>query len=76
MLTPKLQRLTTTWPPLSEIVYVPHSEREYQSAVDMLDNLIDEVGEDETHPLASLMEVLGALIETYEDARVPEITEL
>jgi len=26
----------------------------------------DEVGEDETHPLASMMEILGVLIENYE----------
>ena len=39
----------------------------------MLDELIDEVGEDETHPLASLMEILGVLIEHYEEAYVPEL---
>jgi HTH-type transcriptional regulator/antitoxin HigA len=39
-----------------------------------LDRLIDEVGEDEKHPLASLMEVLGVLIERYEDENVPELT--
>ena len=35
----------------------------------------DEVGENESHPIASLMEVLGVLIEKYEDEHVPEITE-
>ena len=39
----------------------------------MLDRLVDEVGENENHPLASLMEVLGVLIETYEDDRVAEL---
>ena len=39
-----------------------------------LDRLIDEVGEDETHPLASLMELVGVLIERYEDEHVPEFT--
>ena len=39
----------------------------------MLDKLIDEVGEDETHPLASLMDILSALIENYENADVPEL---
>ena len=29
----------------------------------LFDRLIDEVGEDEAHPLASLMEVIGVLIE-------------
>lgn len=30
------------------------------------------VGEDEDHPHAGLMEILGALIESYEDRHVPE----
>ncbi len=41
--------------------------------VAMLDKLTDEVSEDETHPLASLMDVLSALIENYENANVPEL---
>jgi HTH-type transcriptional regulator/antitoxin HigA len=36
---------------------------------------MDEVGEDEAHPLASLMEVVGVLIERYEEEYVPELTE-
>jgi len=39
----------------------------------LLDQLIDEVGEDEDHPLASLMEVLGVLVEDYETKHVPEL---
>ena len=39
----------------------------------LLDSLIDQVGEDEAHPLASLMEVVGTLVEKYEDEHVPEL---
>ncbi len=35
--------------------------------VAVLDRLIDMVGVNENHPLASLMEVIGILIEKYED---------
>lgn len=62
-----------SWKNISETVFVPHTETEYNRLVVMLDNLIDEVGEDETHPLASLMDVLSALIENYENANVPEL---
>ncbi|MCY4409068.1 MAG: hypothetical protein OXC27_01285 [Caldilineaceae bacterium] len=41
-----------------------------------VDVLIDVVGENENHPPASLMEVIGVLIEKYEDKYVPELTEL
>ncbi|MEK7733706.1 MAG: hypothetical protein AAB318_05805 [Planctomycetota bacterium] len=62
------------WPMLAPVVFVPHSEPEYQRLVALLDTLIDVVGEDENHPLASLMEVIGVLIEKYEDDHVPELT--
>jgi HTH-type transcriptional regulator/antitoxin HigA len=63
------------WHALETMVYVPHTEEEYQQLVAFLDVLIDEVGEDETHSLASLMEVVGVLIERYEEEHVPELTE-
>ena len=44
--------------------------------VAVLDDLIDVVGENEDHPLASLMEVIGVLVEKYEDVYVPELTEM
>ncbi|MCW5961823.1 MAG: hypothetical protein KIS76_16800 [Pyrinomonadaceae bacterium] len=62
-----------SWKNLSDTVFVPHNETEYERLVSMLDNLIDEIGEDENHPLASLMDVLSALIENYENANVPEL---
>ena len=55
-------------------LFVPHSESEYQRLVTLLDRLIDEVGENESHPLASLMEIVGVLIEKYEDEHVPELS--
>ena len=58
------------------ILFVPHTEREYQQLVAALDMLIDTVGEDEAHPLASLMEIIGVLIEKCEDEHVPEITDV
>jgi HTH-type transcriptional regulator/antitoxin HigA len=61
------------WAALAGSVSVPHTEEEYDRLVSLLDSLIDEVGEDESHPLASLMEVLGVLIEKYEDEHVPEL---
>lgn len=68
-----VKRAANAWSSLSQDVFVPHSESEYNRIVALLDNLIDEVGEDENHPLASLMEVLGVLIERYEAEHVPEL---
>ena len=35
------------WSSLADIVFVPHTEAEYQKLVTLLDGLIDEVGENE-----------------------------
>ena len=43
--------------------------------VAFLDRLVDEVGENESHPLASLMEIVWVLIERHEDCHILELTE-
>ena len=63
----QLKNIANVWPQIKNIFSVPHTETEYDNIVSMLDNLIDEVGENEAHPLSSLMESLGNLIETYEN---------
>ncbi|NJL37947.1 MAG: hypothetical protein HC840_18970 [Leptolyngbyaceae cyanobacterium RM2_2_4] len=67
-----LDKTIEAWQPVANTIFVPHSEEEYQRLVKLLDNLIDQVGEDETHPLASMMDVIGVLIENYETHHVPE----
>ena len=61
------------WPDMADCLFVPRTGAEHDRLVALLDGLIDEVGEDESHPLASLMEVLGVLIERYEAEHVPEL---
>ena len=54
-------------------VFVPYTEEDYNHLVEQLDSLIDQMGEDETHPLASMMDVIGILIENYEAEHIPEL---
>jgi HTH-type transcriptional regulator/antitoxin HigA len=68
-----IHKILNVWPSLAGTVFVPHTEEEYRRLVGLLDSLIDEVGEDESHPLASFMEIIGVLIEKYEDEHVPEL---
>ena len=72
----EIQTAQDIWPVLNPVVFVPHEESEYQRLVAILDDLIDVVGENENHPLASMMEVIGVLIEKYEEENVPELTEI
>jgi len=71
----ELEKVTKAWPPISRAVRVPHSDEDYRELVQLLDRVTDEVGEEESHPLASLMDVLGVLIEKYEDEHVPELSQ-
>jgi HTH-type transcriptional regulator/antitoxin HigA len=68
-----IEKAVDAWTPLAGTIFVPHTEEEYNRIVSLLDELIDEVGENESHPLASMMEILGVLIEHYENAHVPEL---
>lgn len=72
VLNAEIEEIAKIWPVVSKVVSAIHTEEEYQYAVKVLDRLIDMVGEDEDHPLASLMETIGARIEDYEDRHYPE----
>jgi HTH-type transcriptional regulator / antitoxin HigA len=71
----ELEKVTEAWLPISRAVRVPHTDADYRDLVELLDRVTDEVGENENHPLASLMDVLGVLIEKYEEENVAELTE-
>jgi HTH-type transcriptional regulator / antitoxin HigA len=68
-----VERVEQAWTSIADVLIVPHSEADYAALVTVLDELLDTVGEDESHPLASLMEVIGILIEKYENENIPEI---
>jgi HTH-type transcriptional regulator / antitoxin HigA len=55
---------------------VLRSEKDYRKAVAILDEIIDEIGQDESHLLADLAEALALFIHSYEEthAKVPATT--
>ena len=74
MQNPDANQIADAWASLGGQLYVPHTEEEYRQLVEFLDSMMDEVGVDESHPLASLMEIVGVMIEHYENEHVPELT--
>ena len=46
-------------------------EQDYAAAVKRLDSLLEEIGDDEHHPLYGLLDTLGTLIHAYEEEHVP-----
>ncbi|MBV6466447.1 MAG: Antitoxin HigA [Anaerolineales bacterium] len=65
--TPELQ---THWQTIAPVLTI-RNEREYNAAVKRLNELLDEIGADEKHPLYSLLDTLGTLIEAYEEEHHP-----
>ena len=70
----EVKEIAKVWPVVRDVFGVPHNNKQYTKLVSLLDGVTDEVGEDENHPLASLMETLGSLIESYESRHVPELS--
>jgi HTH-type transcriptional regulator/antitoxin HigA len=69
----QLKEIAKVWPNIQRVFSVPHNEKDYNNLVNLLDSLLDEVGNNESHPLSSLMETIGSLIETYESQNYPDI---
>lgn len=67
----ELSILKDEWMQVKRVISVPHTQKEYNRMVSNLDALIDEIGNDQGHVLAPLMETLGALIEAYENKTIP-----
>ncbi|MBI3167452.1 MAG: hypothetical protein HYZ22_03180 [Chloroflexi bacterium] len=67
LLTNELQAHWTSIVPLLSI----RNDKEYHVAVKRLNELLDEIGDNEKHPLYSLMDTLGTLIALYEEEHYP-----
>lgn len=63
----EIEKIKNVWHDVKDILSVPHTDKQYKKLVKVLDELIDEVGNDEKHQLAPLLETVGNLIEVYEN---------
>ena len=66
-ITPELQK---QWIEIAPILTI-RNEREYDMGIERLNALIDEVGTNENHPLYTLLDTLGILIQAYEEQHYP-----
>ncbi len=63
----EIEKVKNVWDDVKDILSVPHTDKQYKKLVKVLDELIDEVGNNEKHQLAPLLETVGNLIEEYEN---------
>lgn len=68
-----IEKLVPAWQELRATAPVSHieSESDYEEATEFLNNLLDTVRDDASHPLYSLVSVVGDLIEAYENGHEP-----
>lgn len=64
------EKIQTHWSSISPLLTV-RNEKEYNAAVKRLNELLDEIGINEKHPLYSLLDTLGTLIYVYEEEHYP-----
>lgn len=48
-----------------------HNQAQYEHMVRLMNSLLDEIGENEKHPLADLLEIVGDIIASYEERNYP-----
>ncbi|MBC2654752.1 MULTISPECIES: helix-turn-helix domain-containing protein [Pseudomonas] len=54
------------WQFVAPLLRKPRTEEDYDRLVQALDELLDLTGDDEAHPLNSLLEIIGDWIEAYD----------
>ena len=69
-----IKPLEVAWDRLNTLmpVFPIRTQQQYDQATEMLNGLLDIVGDDESHPLYDLLDTLGTLIHVYEKNSYPE----
>lgn len=62
--------IKTSWANIQPLLVI-RNEKELDTAIQHLNELLDEIGDNESHPLYSLLDTLGTLIHAYEAEHYP-----
>ncbi len=57
---------------ISRSIISPKTDEQCEDMIELLNDLLDEIGDNEHHPWYPLIETLGTLIEDYESQTIPE----
>lgn len=66
-----LEQACQYWPYVEPLLRKPANEADYQALVEILNQLLDMVGDDEQHPVAGLITRIGDNLEAYEAVHYP-----
>lgn len=69
-LTDKIYTETVShWQKITPIVHMPKNDDDYDRLNSLLGRLLDEVANDESHPLISLVDTVSNMIDAYDDGQ-------
>ena len=70
---PEAQAILKAWMPFKQLIGVTsvHTKKDYAQVRATIDTLLDEVGDDESHPLADVLDYLADQVKAYEDENFP-----
>lgn len=66
-----IKKAAEHWQFVSPVLRKPKNEDDYDALVQALDELLEMTGEDESHPLMSLVDIIGDLIEEWDHKHHP-----
>lgn len=69
---PEPQAILQAWMPFKKLIGVTavHTEDDYAQASATIEALLDEIGDDENHPLADVLDYFADQVKAYEDEHV------
>jgi HTH-type transcriptional regulator/antitoxin HigA len=62
-----IQDTIQCWKKISPVIHEPQNTDDYEKLSSLLDNLLDVVGEEESHELMGLIDVISHMISIYDD---------
>src|SRR5260370_38600655 len=73
MTIPEPQAIFQAWMPFKKLLGVTsvRTEADYERASAIIETLLDEIGDDEDHPLADVLHYLADQVKVYEDEHFP-----
>jgi HTH-type transcriptional regulator/antitoxin HigA len=63
-----LEETISHWKHIAPIIHEPQNHIEYEQLANMLDQLLDRVGDNESHELMSLVDVISHMISMYDES--------
>lgn len=69
-MTLMIQDIQPYWMAIRQFMTI-HDEQDYDRLVTQMDELINEVGTDEAHPMYEFLDTLGTILHAYEEKQYP-----